>query len=39
MGDKVNGRFVNGMATAYLVLLLAVSVITIPLLVATRAGA
>jgi manganese transport protein len=39
MGDKVNGRFVNAVATVYLALLLVVSVITIPLMIATKAGA
>jgi Mn2+/Fe2+ NRAMP family transporter len=39
MGDRVNGRFINGVATFYLVLLLIVAVITIPLMIATKAGA
>jgi Mn2+/Fe2+ NRAMP family transporter len=39
MGDEVNGRFVNVVATVYLAILLVVSVITIPLMIATKAGA
>jgi Mn2+/Fe2+ NRAMP family transporter len=39
MGDRVNGRFVNAVATGYLVLLLVVAVITIPLMIVTKAGA
>jgi Mn2+/Fe2+ NRAMP family transporter len=39
MGDKVNGRFVNGVASVYLLLLVVVAVITIPLMIATKAGA
>jgi Mn2+/Fe2+ NRAMP family transporter len=38
LGDRVNSRWVNGLATVYLVLLLVVSVVTIPLMVATGAG-
>jgi Mn2+/Fe2+ NRAMP family transporter len=39
MGDQVNGRFVNGVATVYLVVLIVVAVVTIPLMIATKAGA
>ncbi|MEA3075484.1 MAG: hypothetical protein QOF60_392 [Actinomycetota bacterium] len=39
MGDEVNGRFVNVVATIYLAILLVVAVITIPLMIATKAGA
>lgn len=39
MGARVNGRFLNGIGTAYLVLLLVISVATIPLIVITRGGA
>ncbi len=39
MGDSVNGRLANSVATFYLVLLLIVSVITIPLMIVTKAGA
>ena len=38
MGDKVNSRFSNAIASVYLVLLLAVAVATIPLMVLTKAG-
>lgn len=38
LGDKVNSRASNLLATAYLVLLLVVSLATIPLLVITKAG-
>jgi manganese transport protein len=38
MGDKVNGRFTNALATAYLVVLVVASLATIPLMIATRAG-
>ncbi|HUP87454.1 MAG TPA: divalent metal cation transporter [Acidimicrobiales bacterium] len=39
MGDQVNGRFVNGVATVYLVVLSVVAIVTIPLMIATKAGA
>jgi Mn2+/Fe2+ NRAMP family transporter len=39
MGEDVNGRFVNGMATVYLVILVVVALGTIPLMIATKAGA
>jgi Mn2+/Fe2+ NRAMP family transporter len=39
MGDKVNGRLVNGLATGYLVLLVVIAVVTIPLMIVTKAGA
>ncbi|MFN2593938.1 MAG: NRAMP family divalent metal transporter [Actinomycetota bacterium] len=38
VGDKVNSRFVNFLATIYLFILLIVSVATIPLMIATKAG-
>jgi Mn2+/Fe2+ NRAMP family transporter len=38
MGDKVNSRVTNLLGTAYLLLLLAVSVATIPLMILTKAG-
>jgi Mn2+/Fe2+ NRAMP family transporter len=38
MGDKVNSRASNLLATVYLLLLLVVSVATIPLLIVTKAG-
>ena len=38
MGDKVNSGLVNALATAYLALLVAVSIATIPLMVLTKAG-
>jgi Mn2+/Fe2+ NRAMP family transporter len=39
MKDKVNSRFLNAIAFAYLVLLVMVSIATIPLMIWTRAGA
>jgi Mn2+/Fe2+ NRAMP family transporter len=39
MGDEVNGKFVNGLATVYLVVLVVVALVTIPLMIATKAGA
>ena len=39
MGDKTNSRALNAVAFAYLVLLLVVSVATIPLMIVTKAGA
>jgi Mn2+/Fe2+ NRAMP family transporter len=38
MGESVNGRVTNGLATAYLVLLTVVSLAAIPLMLATKAG-
>lgn len=38
MGSFVNGRIVNALAMVYLVILLVVSVVTIPLMIATKAG-
>jgi Mn2+/Fe2+ NRAMP family transporter len=38
MGDKVNSRFSNAIGSVYLVLLLVVAVVTIPLMVLTKAG-
>ena len=38
MGDKVNSKLSNALASGYLVLLLAVSVATIPLMILTKAG-
>ena len=38
MGDKTNGRFLNAIASVYLVILVVVSIITIPLLVITKGG-
>ena len=38
MGDKANSRASNLLATVYLLLLLVVSVATIPLLIVTKAG-
>jgi Mn2+/Fe2+ NRAMP family transporter len=39
MGDKVNGRLLNTLGTVYLIILLAVSVATIPLMIITKGGA
>ena len=38
MGDKVNSRLSNSIATVYLLLLGVVSVVTIPLMILTKAG-
>jgi Mn2+/Fe2+ NRAMP family transporter len=38
MGDKVNSRFTNALGSVYLLLLLVVAVVTIPLMVLTKAG-
>jgi Mn2+/Fe2+ NRAMP family transporter len=39
MGSKTNSRPLNALASAYLVLLLAVAVVTIPLMIVTKGGA
>jgi Mn2+/Fe2+ NRAMP family transporter len=39
MGDKVNSKFTNAVAFPYLVLLVCVSVATVPLMIITKAGA
>jgi Mn2+/Fe2+ NRAMP family transporter len=39
MGDQVNGWFLNTLGTIYLVVLLVISIATIPLMIITRAGA
>jgi Mn2+/Fe2+ NRAMP family transporter len=39
MGDKVNSRLINVLGTFYMVLLTVVAVATIPLMIATKAGA
>jgi Mn2+/Fe2+ NRAMP family transporter len=39
MKDKVNSRFSNTLATAYLILITVVAVAAIPLMIATKAGA
>jgi Mn2+/Fe2+ NRAMP family transporter len=38
MGDDVNGRIKNGIATFYMVVLTVVALATIPLMIATKAG-
>jgi manganese transport protein len=38
MGEKTNGRILNGIATAYLALLIVVALATIPLMIVTKAG-
>ncbi len=38
MGESVNGRVVNALASFYLVLLTVVAVVAIPLMIATKAG-
>jgi manganese transport protein len=39
MGDRVNGRALNTIATFYLIVLMVVAVATIPLMIITRGGA
>jgi manganese transport protein len=39
MGDKVNSRFSNAIASVYLGILIIVSIATIPLMIATKGGA
>ncbi len=39
MGDKVNGRLLNAVAFAYLLILVLAAVATIPLMIITKAGA
>jgi manganese transport protein len=39
MGDKVNSKFLNALAFPYLVLLIIISIATIPLMIITKAGA
>ena len=39
LGDQVNGRFINAIASVYLVLLLIVAIATIPLMIITKGGA
>jgi manganese transport protein len=38
MGDRTNGRLLNGIATVYLAVLVVVAVATIPLMIVTKAG-
>jgi hypothetical protein len=38
MGDEVNGRISNGLASVFLVLILIASVAAIPLMLYTKAG-
>jgi Mn2+/Fe2+ NRAMP family transporter len=38
MGDKVNGRFTNGLGLVYLVIILVASIAAIPLMILTGAG-
>jgi Mn2+/Fe2+ NRAMP family transporter len=38
MGEHVNSKFTNGIATVYLLIILVVAVATIPLMLATKAG-
>jgi hypothetical protein len=39
MGEDTNGRFMNAIASVYLVLLIVVALATIPLMIITKAGA
>jgi Mn2+/Fe2+ NRAMP family transporter len=39
MGDKVNSRLSNAIATVYMGILIVVSIATIPLMIATKGGA
>ncbi|MDP9181982.1 MAG: divalent metal cation transporter [Actinomycetota bacterium] len=38
MGDEVNGRFTNALATVYMLILTVVALAAIPLMIATKAG-
>jgi Mn2+/Fe2+ NRAMP family transporter len=38
MGDRVNGRFGNAIASVYLVIIVIVALATIPLMIVTKAG-
>jgi hypothetical protein len=38
MGNKVNGWFANSVATVYLLIIGVVSLVTLPLMLATKAG-
>jgi hypothetical protein len=38
MGTKTNGPLLNGIATLYLGILVVVSLVTIPLMIVTKAG-
>jgi manganese transport protein len=38
MGKRVNGRLANGLATVFLILMVVTSVVTLPLLLFTKAG-
>ena len=38
MGDKTNGRFLNFIASVYLVLIVVISIATIPLMIITKGG-
>jgi Mn2+/Fe2+ NRAMP family transporter len=39
MGEKTNGRVLNFIATVYLVIISVIAVVTIPLMIITKAGA
>jgi hypothetical protein len=39
MGEKVNGRILNAIATVYLIILCVVAVAAIPLIIITKGGA
>ena len=39
MGDNVNGKFINGLASIYLVILFVIAIVTIPLMIITKGGA
>lgn len=39
MGESTNGRFLNGIATVYLVIILVIAIATIPLMIITKGGA
>jgi Mn2+/Fe2+ NRAMP family transporter len=39
MGDKTNGRFLNAIASVYMVILVVVALVTIPLIIITKGGA
>jgi Mn2+/Fe2+ NRAMP family transporter len=39
MGDAVNGRILNGLASVYMVILAVIAVVTVPLIIITKGGA
>jgi hypothetical protein len=39
MGDHVNGRVLNFLASIYMVIIMVVAIVTIPLMIITKGGA